>query len=85
MNRTSPTRGEPTRLEEIYQGVAIVFHELLLRLVPAALLMVVIRLGSGGLEKLGIQSTDFLLALLVTTLTVNGISGDSGTPEEGRK
>ena len=80
-----PERTEPTKIEAYYQAVSILFHELLLRLVPAVMLVVVIRLGSGLLEKVGVESIDFLLALLVTTLTANAIQGDSRDSTEGRR
>ena len=80
-----PPRTEPTKIEAYYQAVSILFHELLLRLVPAVMLVVVIRLGSGLLEKVGVESIDFLLALLVTTLTANAIQGDSRDSTEGRR
>ena len=79
-----PPRTEPTKIEAYYQAVSILFHELLLRLVPAVMLVVVIRLGSGLLEKVGVESVDFLLALLITTLTANGISDVSPSREDRR-
>lgn len=79
-----PVRGGPTRVEVYYQNIAILFQEMLLRLAPAVLLVVVLRLLSGPLDKLGVAATDFLLALLITTLTANGISNEPTAKEDRR-
>ena len=79
-----PVRTEPTRVEAYYQNIAILFQEMLLRLAPAVLLVVVLRLLSGPLDTLGVAATDFLLALLITTLTANGIFNEPSSREERR-
>jgi hypothetical protein len=79
-----PARREPTRVEVYYQNIAILFQEMLLRLAPAILLVVVLRLLSGPLDRLGVAATDFLLALLITTLTANAVTNEPASREDRR-